>query len=68
MTGAMRNERTAEEPTFVVFDTIIPEAVGVSQALGWRGPPPTFTNKWGTSLVPLLGSLARETKEALNGA
>lgn len=68
MTGAMRNERTAEEPSFVVFDTVIPEAVGVSQALGWRGPPPTFTNKWGTSLVPLLSSLARETKEALNGA
>ena len=68
MTGAMQNERQAEEPSFVVFETIIPEAVGVSQALGWRGPPPTFTNKWGTSLVPLLSSLARETKEALNGA
>jgi chromosome partitioning protein len=68
MTSAMRNERQAEEPSFVVFETIIPEAVGVSQALGWRGPPPTFTNKWGTNLIPLLSSLAKETKEALNGA
>jgi chromosome partitioning protein len=68
MTDAMRNERQAKEPSFVVFETIIPEAVAVSQALGWRGAPPTFTNKWGTNLVPLLSSLARETKEALNGA
>jgi hypothetical protein len=64
MTDAMRNERQAKEPSFVVFDTIIPEAVGVSRALGWRGPPPTFTNKWGTSLVPLLGSLAIRLVEA----
>ena len=64
----MRKERKANEPSFIVFETTIPEAIGVSQALGWRGDPPTFINKWGTSLVPLLNSLARETKEALNAA
>jgi chromosome partitioning protein len=67
-TTVMRNERKANKPSFALFETIIPEAASVSQALGWRGPPPTFTNKWGTTLVPLLSSLARETKEVLNGA
>src|SRR5262245_50816302 len=64
----MRNERKSDEPSFIVFETTIPEAISVSQALGWRGDPPTFTNKWGTSFVPLLNSLAQETKEALNAA
>ena len=64
----LRNERTAKDPTFEVFDTVIPEATRVSQALGWQHAPPTFINKWGTDLVPLLNSLAEETKEALNGA
>lgn len=67
MSDLMRNERKADEPSFSVFETMIPEATAVSQALGWRGTPPTFTNKWGTNLVPLLNDLAEETKEALNG-
>ena len=62
----MRNERKADDPSYIVFETIIPEAASVSHALGWRGGPPTFANKWGTNLVPLLNSLAKETKEALN--
>jgi len=66
--GRVRNERKADEPSFTVFDTTIPEAKDVSEALCWDGDHPTFTNKWGTGLVPLLKSLAKETKEALNGA
>jgi chromosome partitioning protein len=63
----MQNERKSEQPSFVLFDTIIPETTKVSQALGWQGAPPTFINKWGNSLVPLLNNLAKETKEALGG-
>lgn len=63
----MQNERKSEQPSFILFDTIIPETARVSQALGWQGAPPTFINKWGTSLIPLLNSLAQETKEALDG-
>jgi cellulose biosynthesis protein BcsQ len=66
-TTLMQNERKAEEPSFELFETIIPEATRRSQALGWRGPPPTFTNKWGTVCVPLLNRLAQETRKVLNG-
>src|SRR5262249_17522585 len=61
---AIRNERTLKEPSFASFDTIIPESIQVPQALRKNGRSPTFTNKWGTDLVPLLSSLAQETKEA----
>jgi chromosome partitioning protein len=64
----MQNERQAEHPSFRLFDTIVPEATSVSESLGKAGRAPTFTNKWGTGIVPVLGSLARETREALNGA
>lgn len=63
----LRNERKAADPSFEVFETTIPEAAAITEALGWRGDPPTFTTKWGTNLVPLLNDLAKETKGALNG-
>jgi chromosome partitioning protein len=65
---AIRHEQTQEERSFHSFTTIIPESVAVSEALRKNGKHPTFTTKWGASLVPLLSSLANETKEALNGA
>jgi chromosome partitioning protein len=52
---------------FELFETIIPEATAVSLALRKNGTSPTFTNKWGANLVPVLSQLAEETKEALNG-
>ena len=64
----IRNERKAKEPSFHLFETVIPEATGVAEALRKNGSCPTFTNKWGTNLIPLLNGLAQETKEALNGA
>jgi cellulose biosynthesis protein BcsQ len=64
----MRNERQAREPAFELFDTVIPEAIGVAEALGTTKDWPTFTNKWGPNIVPLLSQLANETQEALNGA
>jgi chromosome partitioning protein len=67
VTEVMQNERKAEKPSFRVFETAIPEAVGVAEALGKSGQCPTFTNKWGAGLVPLLSDLAQETQEALNG-
>jgi chromosome partitioning protein len=63
----IRNERTAKEPSFHSFETIIPEAAEVTKALGKAGESPTFANKWGATLVALLNKLAQETKEALNG-
>jgi cellulose biosynthesis protein BcsQ len=63
----IRNERTAKEPSFHSFDTIIPEAAEVTKALSKAGQNPTFTNKWGQALVSLLSGLVQETKEALNG-
>lgn len=62
----MRNERFADEPSFEMFETEIPEATQIAEALGKTGTSPTFTNKWG-QIVPLLGQLAKETEEALNG-
>jgi len=64
---AIRNERKLKQPSFESFETIIPESIQVPEALRKNGKSPTFTNKWGTDLVPLLSSLAQETKEALNG-
>jgi chromosome partitioning protein len=64
----MLNERNAPTPSFKLFKTVIPEAIGVAEALGKTGANPTFTNKWGPGVVPIFNQLAQETKEALNGA
>jgi chromosome partitioning protein len=64
----LRNERKLPEPSFQSFETIIPEAVAVSVALGTSNPFPTFVQKWGADMTPRIGRLASETMEALNGA
>jgi chromosome partitioning protein len=64
----MRNERFSKEPSFVMFKTEVPEAIAIAEALGKTGNWPTLTNKWGPAIVPVLGGLVKETKEALNGA
>jgi cellulose biosynthesis protein BcsQ len=63
----MRNERLAEEPSFKVLDTAVPETTRIAEALGKAGSSPTFTNKWGDT-VPLLNKLANEIKETVNGS
>jgi len=63
----IRNERKLDPRSFESFETIIPETVAVSWALGRNDAFPTFTNKWGANLLPVLSELAEETKEALNG-
>jgi chromosome partitioning protein len=63
---ALRDEcRTG---SFELFETEIPEAISIAQSLKKNGAYPTFTNKWGTNMVPLLNKLAQETMEALHGA
>ena len=52
---------------FELFETEIPERIGIAESLKTNGAYPTFTTKWGTN-VPLLNSLAQETMEALHGA
>jgi cellulose biosynthesis protein BcsQ len=64
----MRNAARGKERPFRLFNTVIPEAIGIAEALSKTGKWPTFTNKWGADIVPLLSDLATETQEALNGA
>ncbi|HEY7300501.1 MAG TPA: AAA family ATPase [Xanthobacteraceae bacterium] len=68
MAQLMRNERLADEPSFKLFETEIPETTRIAEALSRTGTRPTFSNKWGTGVVPLLSRLAQETREAVNGA
>jgi chromosome partitioning protein len=63
----LRNERKVASPSFRSFETVIPEAVAVAEALGTRDPFPTFIRKWGALIAP-ISTLAAETREALNGA
>jgi chromosome partitioning protein len=64
----MRNERFAEDRSFEMFETEVPETTRIAEALSRTGTRPTFSNKWGNTVVPLLSRLAQETREALNGA
>jgi chromosome partitioning protein len=64
----MQNEEKVDQPSFRLFRTVVPEAISVSESLGKAGRGPTFTSKWGTDIIAVLERLARETREALNGA
>ncbi|MEG6509497.1 AAA family ATPase [Methyloligella sp. 2.7D] len=63
----MANERYKPEPAFKLMKTQIPERTSIAEAMGKTGSEPTFTNKWGPEVVPILEALAKETKEAVNG-
>jgi len=63
----IRHESAAPDPVFTPLDTVIKEAAAVAEALAKTGSGPTFTNKWG-SVVPILGKLAKEIKEVVDGA
>jgi cellulose biosynthesis protein BcsQ len=63
----LRNEMEAEQPTFVVFETEIPETVAVAEALGEvKKKNPTFTQKWGPLISPLLSDLTHEIGDVLD--
>jgi chromosome partitioning protein len=62
----MRNENLAPEPSFSLFNTVIPETVGIARALGKTGMWSTFSHKWGDAL-PLITKLSREVRETING-
>jgi chromosome partitioning protein len=66
-TDKLRNEHRAAQPSFKVFDTVIPEAISIAEALSKTGKCPSFTAKWGTNVAPVLNQLVHETKEVLNG-
>jgi chromosome partitioning protein len=65
-TEKLRNEATAEKPAFKVFQTEIPEAVAIADALGQIDRYPIFSQKWGPVVVPLLSDLVHEIGDALN--
>lgn len=62
----LRNEKTAERPGFDIFQTEIPEAVAISDALGQIDKFPIFSQKWGPVIAPLLADLVGEIKEVLD--
>jgi chromosome partitioning protein len=62
----LRNEITAEKPAFKVFQTEIPEAVAIADALGQIERFPIFSQKWGPVVVPLLAGLVNEIGDILN--
>jgi chromosome partitioning protein len=62
----IRNESSAEDPSFRPLGTVIKEAAAIAEALGKAGTGPTFTNKWG-NMAPALGRLAKEIEEVVNG-
>jgi hypothetical protein len=64
----MQNELTLEQPAFRLFDTVVPEAIAIAQALGKVTERTTLTAKWGPNMLPLLSELAQETREAINAA
>jgi cellulose biosynthesis protein BcsQ len=61
----MRNERHAEDPAFDLFEIEIPEAAAIAEA--FSKSTPTFTTKWGPTVVNVLSDLSEETRKALNG-
>lgn len=62
----LRNEATAEKPSFDIFTTEIPETVAVADALGQINAFPIFSQKWGPVVIPLLADLVGEITEVLN--
>ncbi len=64
----IHKERGVDKPSFVPFETEIPEQAAVSAAMGMVGKYPIFTGKWGDEIVSVLSELAKETKGALNGS
>ena len=64
----LRNEESAETPSFTVFDTEIPETVAVAEALGETTKKyPSFSKKWGPLIAPLLSDLTHEIGDVLEG-
>ncbi|MEZ5786930.1 MAG: AAA family ATPase [Xanthobacteraceae bacterium] len=64
----MRNETAGGKPAFDMYRTEIPERAAISEALAKVGWYPSFSNKWGDEVIEIVINLAKETKEALNGA
>lgn len=62
----LRNETTAAKPAFDIFETEIPEAVAIAQALSQINKYPIFSQKWGYVVVPLLQQLVNEITEVLD--
>lgn len=63
----LKNELTAPKPSFRIFQTEIPEAVAIAEALGKIDNFPRFAQKWGPVVTPLLADLVDEVKEVLDG-
>jgi chromosome partitioning protein len=67
MVEKLRNEHLAAHPSFKLFNTVIPEAISIAEALSKTGQCPPFTAKWGANVIPVLNQLVTETKEILDG-
>ena len=62
---SLRAEMKAEQPHFRVFNTEIPEAVAISNALSMGNVFPTYTAKWG-DIVSQMQNLIAEIEEVLD--
>lgn len=63
---ALQNEATAERPAFDLFRTEIPETVRIADALSQTEQFPSFSQKWGPLVTPLLSDLVGEIGDVLN--
>jgi chromosome partitioning protein len=53
---------------FEMFETTIPEAIAIADALGQVQKYPAFSSKWTPGVVTVLNDLVTEVQEALNGS
>ncbi|RTL48418.1 MAG: chromosome partitioning protein [Bradyrhizobiaceae bacterium] len=61
----IRAERQAPAPSFKVFDTEIPERIGIAKAMGMIDDYPNYVSKW-KEMTTELNDLSKEIRKAVD--